>query len=367
MSGKETDNLTENILLDWRDYDSVTGRMNSFDPDGSDGSQISLSPFAYGWNNPVSLNDPNGRCPLCIGVAIALFSGHISGMIAQGNGGSYGKGFLTGAITSAIGSGVGAGMAGILGQAGTFGGAVLRGAAGGFVSGGISGGIGSIMNGSSFEGGFLGGAISGGISGGIIGGIGHLRMQARINAVKTPNGFDGKTELPFDQDFLDDFVDANGFDKGKANVGTVLTADQLRGQRGNVYNPETGTIQSNVNADAVTIYYSGAKSDIYVAKSAFINAKRLFVVVGHEFVHANHYAQGLFEKMVALYGPEQGNIQFGLHSEAGAYSYSLAASKSIGETSVYINHVRDNFLKNLPSDMSYIWGWRRFNIPLKLK
>ena len=40
---------------------------------------------------------------------------------------------MTGAVTSAIGGFVGAGMAGVLGQASTFGGAVLRGAAGGVI------------------------------------------------------------------------------------------------------------------------------------------------------------------------------------------------------------------------------------------
>jgi RHS repeat-associated protein len=366
--GKEDlslDGLEEWSDFGWRIQDRTLGRW--FTPDPEDQFK-GVSTFAYCGNAPTSHIDPDGRFAFVPFLMMTLFSAHLGGTISQGNGGSYGKGFLTGAVTGAIGGGVGAGMAGILGQAGTLGGSILRGAAGGFISGGISGGIGSMMNGGSFGDGFLGGAISGGISGGAMAGIGHLSMQSKIaSSVKTPTGYDGKTELPFEQSFLDNFIESNGFDKNQANVGAVLTADQLRGQRGNTYNPETGTIQSNTNSDAVTIYYSGAKSDIYVAKTAFVNSKRLFVVLGHEFVHANHYAQGLFEKMVALYGAEDGNIQFGLHSEAGAYSYSLAASKSVGETAIYINHVRDNFLKNLPPDMSYIWGWRRFNIPLKLK
>jgi RHS repeat-associated protein len=168
VSGKENDNLTGNILLDWRDYDSVTGRMNSYDP--ADQS-MSMSGFAYCGNNPVMKIDPDGRFAFMPFLMMTLFSGHISGMISQSNGGSYGKGFLTGAATSAIGGGIGAGMAGILGQAGTFGGAFLRGAVGGAVSGGISGGVGSMMNGGNFGDGFLGGAVSGGISGGIMGGL----------------------------------------------------------------------------------------------------------------------------------------------------------------------------------------------------
>lgn len=226
-----------------------------------------------------------------------------------------------------------------------------------------------MINGGSFGDGFLGGAISGGISGGIINGIGHLRLQARIASIKTPGGFDGNAELPFNNEYLDEFVEANGFNKESANVGTISTADKFRSQRNLSYDSESGTIiGSGDPADAITMYYgSGTKSDIYIGKSAFMNSKRLFVVLGHEFVHANHYAQGLFEKMVSLYGPEQGNIQFGIHSEAGAYSYSLTASKNIGEAATYINFMRSNLIKTLPQDMSSLWGWRRFNIPINLK
>jgi RHS repeat-associated protein len=81
VSGKESDDLIGNILSDWRDYNSVLGRMNSFDPASTEGGQVSLSPFAYGWNNPVSLNDPDGRCPVCIGFMVGMFSSGIDHMI----------------------------------------------------------------------------------------------------------------------------------------------------------------------------------------------------------------------------------------------------------------------------------------------
>jgi len=66
VSGKENDNITGNTLLDWRDYDSVTGRMNSFDPEDP---YENISGFAYALNSQQNLDSsrvtpikkPSGR------------------------------------------------------------------------------------------------------------------------------------------------------------------------------------------------------------------------------------------------------------------------------------------------------------------
>ena len=63
VSGQETDNITGNILLDWRHYDSVTGRMNSYDPEDP---YENISGFSYSLNNPVSTIDPDGRNPVIL-------------------------------------------------------------------------------------------------------------------------------------------------------------------------------------------------------------------------------------------------------------------------------------------------------------
>lgn len=63
VSGQETDNITGNILLDWRHYDSLTGRMNSYDPEDP---YENISGFSYSLNNPVSTIDPDGRNPVIL-------------------------------------------------------------------------------------------------------------------------------------------------------------------------------------------------------------------------------------------------------------------------------------------------------------
>jgi RHS repeat-associated protein len=165
VSGKENDNITGNTLLDWRDYDSVTGRMNSFDPDATEGGQISLSPFAYSWNNPVSLNDPNGRCPMCIGFMIGMLTSTIGNLASGKMPSSIGQFILPG-VTGALG-----GAASMFAPVG-----LLPGMGYGAVTGAGIGGLGSVMNGGNFWNGALSGGISGGILGGAFGYLSAVRL-----------------------------------------------------------------------------------------------------------------------------------------------------------------------------------------------
>jgi RHS repeat-associated protein len=136
VSGKENDSVTGNTLLDWRDYDSVTGRMNSYDPDGSQGGQISLSPFAYSWNNPVSLNDPDGRCPMCIGALIGIFTSTIGNLASGKQPSSIGQ-FLTPGVIGGISGGIANGIGGAFANMGSFAGKGLLQAGVHALSGGL--------------------------------------------------------------------------------------------------------------------------------------------------------------------------------------------------------------------------------------
>jgi len=54
-----------------RMYDPVVGRFMQTDPLADDPTQLDKSPYAYTWNNPVNLTDPDGKCvPWCVGALI---------------------------------------------------------------------------------------------------------------------------------------------------------------------------------------------------------------------------------------------------------------------------------------------------------
>lgn len=48
-----------------RMYDPLVPRFWSIDPLADHANQMDKSPYAYAWNNPVNLTDPDGRCPSC--------------------------------------------------------------------------------------------------------------------------------------------------------------------------------------------------------------------------------------------------------------------------------------------------------------
>jgi RHS repeat-associated protein len=67
-NGKE---LIEDAGLQYYDYgarmyDPVIGRWGVVDALADDPMQVDLSPYQYGWNNPINITDPDGNCPFCI-------------------------------------------------------------------------------------------------------------------------------------------------------------------------------------------------------------------------------------------------------------------------------------------------------------
>ena len=48
-----------------RMYDPAIGRFTGVDALADHPNQLDKSPYAYAWNDPIGLNDPDGNCPLC--------------------------------------------------------------------------------------------------------------------------------------------------------------------------------------------------------------------------------------------------------------------------------------------------------------
>jgi len=67
-NGKE---WNDDFGLNWYDYgarfyDAAIGRWGQVDALSDEPEQVDKFPYAYGWNNPTNLTDPDGNCPWCI-------------------------------------------------------------------------------------------------------------------------------------------------------------------------------------------------------------------------------------------------------------------------------------------------------------
>jgi len=64
-NGKELQEELNQYDYGARFYDPIIGRWNVVDELADHPNQIDKSPYAYAWNSPVKLTDPDGNCPLC--------------------------------------------------------------------------------------------------------------------------------------------------------------------------------------------------------------------------------------------------------------------------------------------------------------
>ncbi len=122
-----------------RMYDPAVGRFWQIDKLAEDPMQIDKSPFAYGWNNPVRYNDPDGNCPNCVTAGIgAVVGGAISigfsiyNQVQSGEDISISKTLIDGAAGAVSGAviGSGAGLVGAVGANSAAGGVMLLGGIG---------------------------------------------------------------------------------------------------------------------------------------------------------------------------------------------------------------------------------------------
>ncbi|MEE1946448.1 RHS repeat-associated core domain-containing protein [Pedobacter sp. KR3-3] len=87
-NGKELQEELEQYDYGARFYDPIIGRFIAVDKLADHDNQIDKSPYAYVWNNPVMLTDPDENCPICIIVAELLTAGETvaigTGVVAAG-------------------------------------------------------------------------------------------------------------------------------------------------------------------------------------------------------------------------------------------------------------------------------------------
>src|SRR5690606_22418430 len=83
FGGKELNNELGLDLYDFsaRNYDPALGRWLNVDPLAEHPNQVDKSPYAYTWNNPVNLTDPDGMCPICPFIAKGLTGAGIDYML----------------------------------------------------------------------------------------------------------------------------------------------------------------------------------------------------------------------------------------------------------------------------------------------
>ena len=65
FTGHELDRETGLYYANARYYDPKVSIFLSVDPLADHPNQVDKSPYAYAWNNPINLTDPDGRCPDC--------------------------------------------------------------------------------------------------------------------------------------------------------------------------------------------------------------------------------------------------------------------------------------------------------------
>ena len=92
-----------------RTYDPQIGRFIQIDPTPEDGGQEALTPYHFSGNNPSTFNDPNGKCPWCLGAIIGAaveYGTEVATNLASGQSlGESLKNVSVGAIVIAAGAG----------------------------------------------------------------------------------------------------------------------------------------------------------------------------------------------------------------------------------------------------------------------
>jgi len=311
-------------------YDPVLGRMLS--PDNYVPDPLftqDYNRYTYARNNPLVYTDPDGNFwNFVIGGVMGGVSGWQIGK-AQGAKGWGMFGYILGGATIGVATaGIGQGIATATSSWGAIGSGISTGAGAGFIGGGLN----AVLAGNDPRTGAAKGAVWGAAIGGALGVV-----NAAIGANKTigelafdSNNLDltGKS-VDFTRDSFDNFLNETGLDPDAVNTRTYLSSERVPSGLGldeksqfftKQMNGETKYIAGVVREGSFAQRLVSNKTSTFIAAGAFRSDKYLYLVTGHEFIHAYHASLGI------NIWDGSSNTQF---SERSAYGWSIMASKSI--------------------------------------
>ena len=290
-------------LMDFhaRQYDPLLGRFMSYDPAGQ---------FASGYvgmgNNPVMGVDPDGQfvftaiaLGMIINTGVQMMAGNVDGV------GDFYLAAGIGAASGAVGFGAGSAVSGALGTIGFTAGA-LTGSTSGLASGLVGGSGNAWMNGANFGDGLKAGVIAGGtgaaaggFANGLFGGIGAVRYGGNFWSGKgatfdmtyisgdNPPGKPIKYSNQSARDFSDEYFSKNIKGLNTLNAdGSLPKGYTSKGQA--VFN------RNGKEVLGTTSYLgTGKGADVYLYQKAFVSTERLYLTMGHEYIHVSHFNAGL--------------------------------------------------------------------------
>ncbi|MCL2598083.1 MAG: hypothetical protein FWD66_10645, partial [Paludibacter sp.] len=354
------------INLNARLYDPVLGRFLSADPFvQAPGLSQNFNRYSYCMNNPLKFTDPSGEfwfVPIIIGAfintAIQAHSGNLN------NTGDYLKAIVVGGLAGAAGYGAGLVVSEAVGTIGILGGG-LTGAAGGFAGGFVGGAGNAWANGSNFGQGLNAGLIGGGwgaLTGGVIGAVsgGITAYNHGGNILTGGNSiFESVSTTPTDptkpivvgdgmeysNEYAQDFSDAHlkPYSKGVTNLyadGTIPDGYEKVGDY-------VKNIETKEYVEGTTKYLGiGKGSNVYLYKSGFTSPAKLYVTMGHEYIHA-----GLNTTFLQGYKNTQEAYAYKWnYQQISAWSYVNTFYKSLADkyASYLLLETPDNISKLIP-------------------
>jgi len=291
--------------------------------------------YSYCRNNPLSYTDPNGEF-----ILFAILAGAMYGMYQaiNTNGGFDAGKVIGGGIIGAAAGGLGA----VVGAGAGFGftGGLFGGLTSGFASGLTSGTWNSWMQGGSFldglgdgiRTGFIAGGI-GGLMGGISGGIYAKRHQGNFwtgDGIKfdvlasgpAPSSVEIGEGMEFTSDYAiqhgRDYLDGGAGGVSEYRVGPI--PDGYRREGDLVYNKYNQRTAGTFEPLSPTSRYG----NMYLYKEAFISKEKLYLVMGHEYLHAAFLYNGMKHDPVRQgVTPAHRSIYHWEYSQASAWNYNM--------------------------------------------